>query len=360
MTGTEEKRRRAWESFYAEEPTDGSSLLLVDTPTLDPVRPPLHPQYKQQRIEWAVAKYEAQCNRLAWLNDDRVPYIDCLSGTEIFAAAFGCEVGYHKKDNPFAIPLVHSVAEAADLKTPSIHAPSLATLFEIADDARSATDPSAPVRLPDIQTPMDIAGIVWDKNDFFLSLVLAPEAVRDLASRAADLLTSFLDEWFARYGSAFVAHFPDYYMPHGVTVSEDEIGAVGPEIFWTLFLPELNQLSERYGGIGVHCCAHARHQWNGIESVNGLMMLNLVQPEEVITESIDCFKTVTPMIPLPPRVVRPERVTDERAWREAWKAAFEVAAGARLVYNIRAESEDEAKAIADGFRKAQTERSATG
>jgi len=66
--------------------------------------------------------------------------------------------------------------------------------------------------------------------------------------------------WFARYGHAFVAHYPDYFMPFGMTLSEDNIGSVGPELFESMFLPELNTLSRHYGAIGIHFCTHAHHQ----------------------------------------------------------------------------------------------------
>ena len=36
-------------------------------------------------------------------------------------------------------------------------------------------------------------------------------------------------------------------MPRGLTLSEDEVGAVSPALFDSLFLPELAELSARYG-----------------------------------------------------------------------------------------------------------------
>ena len=72
-----------------------------------------------------------------------------------------------------------------------------------------------------------------------------------------EILTAFLDEWFARYGDEYIAHHPDYYMSKGMTLSEDEIGACGTDVFESMFLPELVSLSEYYGGIGIHCCGPA-------------------------------------------------------------------------------------------------------
>jgi hypothetical protein len=125
---------------------------------------------------------------------------------------------------------------------------------------------------------MDIAALVWDKNYLFCAMVEKPDAVKALAAKAMELLTKFLDEWLGRYGREFIAHYPPYYMPGGLTLSEDEIGSVSPEMFEEFFLPTLIELSERYGGIGIHCCAQSRHQWEGFRKIPKLRLVNLGGP----------------------------------------------------------------------------------
>ncbi len=158
-----------------------------------------------------------------------------------------------------------------------------------ADSRRRRAGPEAAFRMVDIQSPMDIAALVPEKSAFFMALFEAPEAVLELADKVYQLLTAFLDEWFARYGHGFVAHFPDYYMPYGATLSEDEIGSVGPEMFSTCFRPYLVKLAERYGGLGIHCCAQARHHWGALRTIPNLRVLNLCQPREVAAEAYRYF-----------------------------------------------------------------------
>lgn len=194
---------------------------------------------------------------------------------------------------PFALPHVFTAQEAARLRTPELSSSSLAYLFDLAEAAREKTGKDVPVRLPDIQSPMDIAALIWEKSDFFIAMIEDPEAVRELAEKVRQLLMTFLDEWFRRFGTGYVAHYPHYWMEGGLTLSEDEVGAVNPEMFETFFLPELQILSERYGGLGMHCCANARHQWEGFARIPGLRFPNLVQPEKKIREAIPYFKNST-------------------------------------------------------------------
>jgi hypothetical protein len=154
------------------------------------------------------------------------------------------------------------------------------------------------MRLIDVQSPMDIAALVWDKNTFYTALLETPKAVQELAHRVKEILTTFLDRWFTRYGRAFMAHYPQYFMADGLTLSEDEVGSVSPKLFQELFLPELAELSARYGGLGMHCCANARHQWEGFKQIPGLRLLNLNQPLSVCEAAFPSFADTCAQMPV--------------------------------------------------------------
>ena len=281
-------RKMRWRQFM--NPAEiGMRMRLVQFDTNRPARPPLWPDKRVERTDWMVRDYHWQAEQAVWLDDDKIPHIDCLTGTEIFAEAFGCAIHRPEDNMPFALPCVHNAAEAARLKVPELSASTLALQFELADEALARIGAPVPLRLPDIQSPMDIAALIWEKSDFYIAMIEEPEAVRELAEKVRALLTAFVDEWFRRYGTGYIAHFPPYWMEGGLTLSEDEVGAVNPAMYDTFFLPELEALSARYGGLGMHCCANAEHQWNGFRRIPGLRLLNLIQPADVIERAIPCF-----------------------------------------------------------------------
>ena len=153
------------------------------------------------------------------------------------------------------------------------------------------------MRLVDLQTPIDIAAIMWEKTDFYTCLITDPQVVIELCDKIRSLLTEFIDTWFSRYKKEFVAHFPTYYMPYGISISEDEIGAVSPKMFNEFFIDELCMLSDRYGQMGIHCCAESKHQWQNLKQVPNLKLLNLHRDAAEITQSIDFFKDFTAQMP---------------------------------------------------------------
>lgn len=285
-------RKQRWLDFYDPNKSVHRVFIIYYTPDLG-ARPWPRPDLKAERIEWAWKKYQIQMDQLAWLDDDSIPYLDIYTGTEIFAQAFGCKVVYPDNDMPFARPLINSAKEVSSLQIPDIGSTNLALLFEIADALRERAGSDALLKLVDVQSPMDIAALIWEKTSFYTALRDSPNAVLELSNKVMQFLIQFLDEWFGHYGREFIAHFPDYYMPMGITLSEDEVGSVSPAMFMKFYYQELFELSEHFGGIGIHCCANARHQWKNFLKIPNLRMINLIQPLEIIQESWPFFAEQT-------------------------------------------------------------------
>jgi len=225
VTDTILERRARWTAFI-DQPDPPRHLFMIRVPNAAGERPPLHPQYASDHVDWAVRKYRGQLEQIEWLDDDFVPYLDMLTGTEIFAEAFGCPVERPDDQMPFARPCVFSAEEAATVVVPRLEDSTLMRFIEMAEQARDRAGDEALLRLPDVQSPMDVTALIWDKGDLFLAMHETPEAVIELSHKVIELQTAFFDTWFERFGDSFVAHYPDYYLPRGLSLSEDEIGAV--------------------------------------------------------------------------------------------------------------------------------------
>ncbi|MCL2775693.1 MAG: hypothetical protein FWD71_20455 [Oscillospiraceae bacterium] len=280
------RRKQKWIDFY-----DGriNSVVLINQNCGE--RPLPYPENKTERIEYALKLYRIYLDSMQYVDDDRIPYIYPYTGTEIFAHAFGCGVHYPVNDMPFALPFIHSSKELAKVKYPDLKNSYVSELFELADKLRSE-EPDALLALPDIQSPLDIAALIWNKEDFFTAMYDDPQAVNELIAMTEKFLIEFLDLWFDKYGKDFIAHYPDYYMPYGITLSEDEVGAISPAMFKEFSLDSLNRLSDRYGIIGMHCCANSVHQWANFKLIRNLKLLNIVQPYAICQKAYVYFKDV--------------------------------------------------------------------
>ncbi len=338
-----------WNTFV--EKHSGSFMFHVNFPMPEdeqrlPVCPPLWPDKAKELIERRWAEYELMLKKTALVNDDRIPFLNNITGTEIFAEAFGCKVHRPVDTNPFALPFIHGAAEADALKTPELSTSSLAPLFDIADELRRRGGPDAVMKPVDIQSPMDIVALIWDKSDLFCAMFESPDSVKALAGKVSALLTGFLDEWFRRYGTTFVAHYPDYVMHGGITMSVDEVGAVSEEMFREFFTEELTVLSSHFGGLGVHCCADARHQWGNFRALPGLKVINHNAPptrdaHEYLLDSLRFYATES--LAQMPLGWLPEG--DPETWPEQFPE------GTRVIFEVKAKDASQAAAIADRLRE---------
>ena len=283
--------RDRWVKFY-DVNSDVRTMVHVYCSEGLPARPWPYPDNEDERVSWALKKYEHMLKMREIVPDDQVPFLQVFSGTEIFAQAFGCRVHFPEDNMPFALPCVNSVEEAAKIKTPSLSSESLERTFRIARRLRDVY-PDAPLGLPDIQSPFDIAALIWNKGDFFPSCIDEPEAVLELCAKVEEVLVKFLDTWFHEFGTDYIAHYPDIFMRGGLTLSEDEAGTIGPEMFRTFCLPALERLSAHFGGIAVHCCADSERQWDNFVKIPGLRLMNINQPNDVLKRAYKKFGPVS-------------------------------------------------------------------
>ena len=66
----------------------------------------------------------------------------------------------------------------------------------------------------------------------------------------------------------------------GPWMSNDECGAVSTEMFERFMLPEMLDLSDTFGGIGMHCCANAEHQFSSFKKIPNFYGFNRVQAKQ--------------------------------------------------------------------------------
>ena len=295
--------------FYDVTSDERTLIYVYYNPDI-PGRPWPLEDNEDERVAWSLKKYEAMLKRQTWLRDDQIPFLATFTGTELFAEAFGCSVHVPKDNMPFARPLIFKAEEVSRLPRPTLNAPSLARVFRIARKMRDAY-PDALVSLPDIQSPFDIAALIWAKEYFYEATIDEPEAVMDLCAMVEELLTAFLDQWFHEFGTDYIAHYPDLFMRGGMTLSEDEAGSISPGMFRQHCLPTLNRLSDRYGGILMHCCANSEPQWDNFCQIRNLRLLNLNQPDPVLWRGYKRFARVTGQMHM--RNIYPSTPDDYRA-----------------------------------------------
>ncbi len=228
-----------------------------------------------------VENYRQQQQYLDELGDDNVPCARVTTGTHIYAAAFGCPVHTYSDTNAAAQPLVWTAQDADRLEQPSIwNSPTLYRTFEMAHAVQVELGKDVWLGPPDIQTGFDTAALVWNKEEFLRAMTDPDEkeAVKRLAAKCAALLKTFLTEYRKEFPLCSTCHCPAVWCPPelGPWVSNDECGVMSTRMFEEFCMPELVDLARTFGGLGMHCCADAEHQFNAFKQIPNLYAFNRV------------------------------------------------------------------------------------
>lgn len=252
-----------------------------------------------ERVRMLLEQFEFERECAETIGDDRVPCLHAMSGTEVFAAALGSPVHRPEADMPFALPAAESAEEADRIEEPDVAAGPLGEIFELADGLVAKAGDAWPVRVCNVQSPFDVAALVWRKESMFLALFEDPDAVRRLVSKAARVIARFIEAFRARYRGAFLVHYPGVWMPaeYGVCMSEDEVGAISLAHFRDFCLPHLVALAEKFGGVSLHSCAKSDHVWDDFASLPGLRYLNLHHPPTPLDVAIEKFAAKAVLVP---------------------------------------------------------------
>jgi len=264
-----------------------------------------------QWVPSAVANYRMQEQYMEILDDDNVPSVRALhTNTGIFAAAFGCKLHKYQEDVPAcALPLVETPQDADRLKEPDIYAPPLDRAWNLARAIRKELGPDVPICTPDIQSPFDIAALIWKKEAMLMAMYDAPDAVMALVEKCNSLLKKFLMAFKKEFPECNLVHCPVYWAPPelGCSLSEDEAGSMSPEMFHKFCLPSLTDLSNSFGGFFMHCCATADHQYGEFKKIPNLRGLNRVFQAPGPGPAIEAFSGKTVLLMA---WTSPERVVD--------------------------------------------------
>jgi hypothetical protein len=216
------------------------------------------------------------------VDDDGVPLVKLVTGTQIYAVAFGCEVHTFEDNNPCAKPRVFSAAQADALCEPRLEdCPNLMRIFELIDEMKRRLGSDLDFGPPDMQTGFDTAALIWDKTSFLCAMMDPAEkqAVRNLTAKCAHLFKSFVTRLREVTPTMSPCHCPGTWTPPelGPWVSNDECGNMSTALFEEFCLPELIDLAETFGGLGMHCCATAEHQFESFRKIPNFYGFNRVQ-----------------------------------------------------------------------------------
>ncbi|MGZ5479899.1 MAG: uroporphyrinogen decarboxylase family protein [Candidatus Aminicenantales bacterium] len=210
------------------------------------------------------------------LRGDLVPALCPTLGVIAIPSAFGSEVVWWENDFPAVRPLIGDRPDKVlDLVRPRVTDGELGRILDYTRVFLERTGGKMPIRLGDIQGPLDNAALIFGHTAFLEALITAPQEVHRLLDMVTDLMIEFAAAQRGLVRAAGAEFVPSSFQPwlpdgQGLSIANDVAVMLSPALHDEFGVPYLNRLSEAFGGLYVHSCGDWTHLFSSLEKVRGL------------------------------------------------------------------------------------------
>lgn len=210
------------------------------------------------------------------LRGDLVPALCPTLGVVAVPSAFGCEVVWWENDFPAVRPLPgDALARVRDLRRPGLRDGELGRILDHTHAFLERTGGRVPIRLADLQGPLDNAALILGHTAFLEALLTAPDEVHRLLQLVTELTIDFARAQRDLVKAAGAEFVPSAFQPwlpdgRGISVANDVAVMLSPELHDAYGVPYLEWLADAFGGVYVHSCGDWTHLFPSLEKVRGL------------------------------------------------------------------------------------------
>jgi hypothetical protein len=232
---------------------------------------------------------------LLTLPGDVVPSLCPAFGVVSIPSAFGSEVIWWDDNLP-------AVKPACDGEPGSVRALPVPTMADgeiprILQHTRyyiRRTEGKFPIRLTDVQGPLDAAALIAGHTEFLTLIKTDPETAHRLLRAVTDFIIALVKEQRRIVKANDVEFVPSMFQPWmpdgmGVSIANDECVMMSPEMHDTFSVPYMNRLSEEFGGIAMHSCGDWTHQFRSLDKVRNLIGLEFGASEATYDRVLKYF-----------------------------------------------------------------------
>jgi len=221
---------------------------------------------------------------------DFVPALTPTVGIVTIPSAFGCQVVWPEGDFPTVRPFIRDPEQIADLNMPTPRDGELGRILGYTRYFRQQTDCQYPIRLTDIQGPLDNASLIMGHNNFLLGISTHPHLVHRLLQMITELTIKFVNAQ-RKVAEDFVPSLMQPWIPEGwgISISNDDSVMISSRHMEEFGVPYFNQLSAAFGGLYVHSCGNWLHQVPALEKIQNLRGLEFGASEVSFREVLEIF-----------------------------------------------------------------------
>jgi len=209
--------------------------------------------------------------------DDNILALNTNMGTYVIPSAFGAETRRFSDGRRYIDrPVIYQAKDVDRIKPLPLMDTILGNQIKLVKYFESKAKGGVHIRIPDIQNPLGVAEMLWESNDFFISLLEEPSTVHKLLEIITEVLIDYISRLKKICPEMIPITWPGVWAPaeKGVHLSDDTMSMIAPEIYEEYGVRYNNIISREYGGIFLHSCTTNERYFESIIKNEGLRSIN--------------------------------------------------------------------------------------
>ncbi|MBA2123998.1 hypothetical protein B9J78_03575 [bacterium Unc6] len=206
----------------------------------------------------------------AKFKDDALFSLSPIAGVGTIASAFGCPTRFLDDNMPWTEHIIDDPKDIIHLKPEIKKAEIFNLALEKALYFRNKVGSGFPISLPDIQGPVDTAGIVMQDTRLFEAVYTHPQEVHLLMKMVAETIIRMVRTFEEKVTNLFCYSHSNW-LPYGIYMSDDYLAVISPKIYAEFVVPYNEMIAREFGGVFLHSCGDYTHQAGNLLGTKGLM-----------------------------------------------------------------------------------------
>lgn len=227
-----------------------------------------------QSLAWQLGALQKSMEYLADVPNFLEPWYGIGTG----AAAFDLDYHWGEGQAPAVKTRFSNVEEALQAELVPIEKTAIGKhTLEMIEFFLDRTKGKLPMSVCDSQSPLNVATMVVNLDNFLMDLYMNPEKVMELLDRIANLIIAFyrkqegmIGDCLVRPGHGFGSsrHFS------GNGFSDDMIHMLSPDLYASFIMPSLVKAGRAFGGTAFHSCGNWAKFIDTVVEIPGLVAID--------------------------------------------------------------------------------------
>jgi uroporphyrinogen-III decarboxylase len=189
--------------------------------------------------------------------------------------AFGCQPVFTSEGKEWIKSRIIDAAQVTEVEIPDVRLGRTGEILEKMAEMLESLPESTLIRLPDIQSPLGVAELMWDQS-FYMALLINPEEVHQLLEKISRFTIDYIKAIRELLGNRYnPATHPQIWAPgEGYYMSDDVNSMLSPEQHMEFSINYINRITTDLGPLFYHSCTWTDPYFENMEKLEKVRAIN--------------------------------------------------------------------------------------